>query len=91
VTTAFGCWHEGVPDGWVGVYAKPGAFHLPTSEGVAPFRTFLVPKEQYDGRYSTFGVFVCDENRHPSWDPSKPKSEQVLEVELEQEPEAMRP
>ena len=79
VTSAFGSWHESVPSGWVGVYAKPGAaVEAPSYD--APTRAFLVGKDEYDTRLGTFGLFVCDPMKHPPWDPEKPRDQQVLEI-----------
>lgn len=79
VRSAFGRWHDAVPEGWVGVYATPGATHL-ESGASAPTQCFLVPQDEYDTRHQDGGYFVCDPVRHPVWDPKMPKGEQSLEV-----------
>lgn len=79
--SAYGSWHESVPKGWVGVSA-----HRPSSPPDEK-RHFLVPMEEYDAPkdQSAVGFFVCDPLLHPTWDPDKPKGEQMLTVEAEEE------
>lgn len=79
VTSAFGSWHDSVPKEWVGVYARSGAF-VEAWSSATPERAFLVKEADYDARFNTFGMFICDPTKHPAWDPDKPKDQQTLEV-----------
>lgn len=77
VTTAFGSWHECVPNGYVGVYAVKGSeYEMRTV--AAETRTFLVPEDDYDNRKG--GIYICDPAKLSTWHFTKPKSEQVLDV-----------
>jgi hypothetical protein len=58
VVSAYGSWHEQVPEGMVGVTAKRGGWSGRESEA----RSYLVPKREYDQR-DPLG-FVIDETRH---------------------------
>lgn len=101
VRSAFGSWHAAVPVGWVGVYAMPGATYLASAGTTAAEpRPFLVPEEEYEARFEqreACGLFVCDPERHPAWEPKKPKDEQNLNapahgaVEPDDEPQGPRP
>lgn len=66
VMTAYGSWHEGVPPGFVGVFAGRGGRG---SQGHFPEDAawFLVAEAEYDER-SPFG-FVIDEERYPQIEP----------------------
>ena len=98
VNCAWGAWHESVPDGWVGVSAMPGS-HYRSPVDQAPQAHFLIPFEEYENAPRSPGApsFVCDPSRHPTWDPKKPKAEQILEIspalEVEDDDESlgMRP
>lgn len=57
VTCAFGDWHENVPKGFVGGYAKLGGH-----DGHGSGRWFLVTEAEYQSR--TLGEFVIDPARH---------------------------
>lgn len=60
-TSAFGDWHEEVPEGMVGVCATVGGVW----EQGAPKGWFLVPGDEYKDR-TNFG-FIIDPERHPAW------------------------
>lgn len=59
--SAFGDWREGVPKGYVGVFAGRGG-RTPTGQFPADTAWFLVPEDEYAarGRFS----FVVDPDRH---------------------------
>lgn len=52
---AYGDWHEKVPHGMVGVCAQRGY----------ETKTLLVPKEEYDKRHETYGIFVVEKEYTP--------------------------
>jgi hypothetical protein len=59
--TAWGDWHEDVPEGMVGVAATKGG----TRESDVTRGHFLIPKDEYDDR-GEFS-FVVDTTRHEGW------------------------
>lgn len=70
VTTAWGDWHQRVPEGMVGVCAckggrrNPFRVSIPSSEAF-----FLVPAKEYDARNPRDFGFLIDETRHVRIDP----------------------
>lgn len=64
VTSAFGDWHENVPQGMVGCYAGRGG----SREGTSESRWFLVPATEYNQLATEIG-FIIDPARHPEVDP----------------------
>ena len=64
VAAAYGSWHEGVPEGYVGVFAVRGGWKFydqPAADGPES-RYFLVPKDEYNARGAL--PFVVDPSRH---------------------------
>ncbi len=67
VMTAWGDWHEKIPQGFVGVFAGRGGR---TKDGSYPNDAayFLVPEEEYNKDRTRYG-FVIDEAIHPRIEP----------------------
>lgn len=87
VVSAWGAWDSRVPDGWVGGLALPGRLVSGTRD-TEERASFLVPADEYRRRTENpSGYFVIDPARHPVWDMHKPKADQVLVVQRDDEPE----
>lgn len=81
VRSAFGSWHDSVPNGWVGVVAVPCALHRTAQVPESALAHFLVTEVEYNGPRDPGKLFfLCDPARHPVWDMDKPKDQQDLQV-----------
>lgn len=59
--TAYGSWHDLVPDGYVGVTATKGGRGMKASEADPEERYYLIPQQEYAQRQ------VIDPYRHAPW------------------------
>lgn len=62
MTAAYGSWHKGVPEGYVGVFAIRGGWRYNQATDDAESQYFLVPKDEYNARGAL--PFVVDPSRH---------------------------
>lgn len=62
VAAAYGSWHEGVPEGYVGVFAVRGGWRYNQAIDDAESKYFLIPKDEYNARGAL--PFVVDPARH---------------------------